>query len=104
MTDHLTARLPRDGKGKPITIGDRVIYVQFGVSMNGKFPDGYTPLVACCDVLVGGVTETTILPHGALSKPLLSRDCYLDIGDAFRVMKAQMDAVGVVNQKLEVTA
>lgn len=94
-----TARLPRDAKGNIITIGDRVWYMQLGVSLNGTFPKGYTPIVAVCDILVGGVTETTVIPANGTNPGLLAIDCYTDIRDCFNAVLAV-----TARPKLEATA
>ena len=88
MSRDLTANLPRDAKGNPITIGDRVWYMQLGASLNGEFPKGYTPIVAMCDIIVGGVTTTTVIPVRGTNAGVLARDCYLDIRDCFNAIVA----------------
>jgi hypothetical protein len=81
----LLEHLPRDAKGNPISIGDRV-WLYSGGEAN-PFVFGYRPLVTVCEIPVGGIGPACVFAHGSVH-PIPSASVYKDPRDAFAVARA----------------
>lgn len=87
-TEQLTEHLPRDGKDKPISIGDRVWYYGCGQNLNPSV-HGYNPMALVCEMPVSAVGADFIFAGESLI-PIPSKHVYTDIRDAFAVMRGAL--------------
>ncbi len=78
----LLEHLPRDAKGNPISIGDRVWLYQGGEANPHFF--GYKPLVAVCEIPVAAVGPECVFAHGSVQR-IPSASVYKDPTVAFAV-------------------
>lgn len=86
--NQLTEHLPKDRKGNPISIGDRVWYYGAGSTLNPSI-HGYQPMVLVCEMPVTAVGTDFIFAGDSLV-PIPSEHVYTDLTDAFRVLHAAL--------------
>ena len=84
----LTEHLPKDAKGNPISIGDRVWYYGAGSRLNPSI-HGYDPMVFVCDMPVTAIGADFIMAGDSLT-PIPSEQVYRSLSDVFRVMNAAL--------------